>query len=59
MFPDSCRCLWRAAGQVKDRALARPRSGAGGVLEVTGWEPDYWAAGNGSRGGRAGGVWLF
>ena len=29
---------------------ARPRSGAAGVLEVTGREPDDLAAGNGSRG---------
>src|ERR1039457_6602438 len=50
LFPGSCRCLWRAAGQVKDRGAARPRSGAGGGLEGAGRGPDELAAGNGSRG---------
>ena len=53
-FPGSCRCLWRAAGQVRDRAQPRPRSGAGGVLELTSREPDDVAAGNGSRLGGCG-----
>src|SRR5262249_18133130 len=46
----NCAISWRAAGQVKDRAEPGRVSGAAGVLEVTGREPDDGAAGNGSRG---------
>lgn len=45
LFPGSCRCLWRPGGRVKDRAAARPRSGAGGVLEASVRVPDDLAAG--------------
>ena len=37
------------AGQFKDRAVARPRSGAGGVLKLTRRVSDDMAAGNGGR----------
>ena len=48
-FPASCHvCGDGRAGQ--GPGGARPRSGAGGVLEVTGRQPDDRAAGNGSRG---------
>src|ERR1039458_10538885 len=47
------------AGRVKGPGGARPRSGAGGVLEVAGHEPDDLAAGNGSRGAVLGGFSCF
>jgi hypothetical protein len=50
LFSVSCHVRGERAGQVKDRAEPGRVSGAGGVLEVTGREPDDVAAGNRSRG---------
>src|ERR1039457_7578864 len=47
------------AGRVKGPGGARPRSGAGGVLEGAGHEPDDLAAGNGRRGAVLGGFSCF
>src|ERR1017187_6716993 len=59
-FPDSCHV--RGERPVGSRTGRSPAAGggAGGVLEVTGWEPDDLAAGERGGGGRAGrgrGAW--
>jgi hypothetical protein len=58
-FPDSCHV--RGERPVGSRTGRSPAAGggAGGVLEVTGWEPDDLAAGERGAGGRAGSVRLF
>ena len=67
LFPDSCRCLWRAAGQVKDRAIARPRTTAvtprtAGAIwvplatpRVRFWRPGYRKSGTAWRAQRTDG----
>ena len=59
-FPGSCHVRGGRPGEVKDRAEPGRRGGAGGVLEVTGREPDDLAAGTGAGSrGRAGRIRLF
>lgn len=56
-FPDSCHVRGERPGRSRTGRSPAAVGGAAGVLEVTGWEPDDWATGNGSRAMR--GIRLF
>jgi hypothetical protein len=54
VFPGSCHVRGERPGGSRTGRSPAAGGGAGGVLEVTGGEPDDLAAGNGSRGPCAG-----